>query len=137
MFKFWRIWLVLCPWTPIWKVYWDSEVSLIQDSYLLCISDMMWRMGQDIPLSKCIDKKFTVSPASSDLVDLFPNIRCNNCFIFRSLLLWFWLFLHLNQIYIFLSVLRVVMSPRSVHYHLKKSCKTLYEKVRHVPNLLM
>ena len=29
-----------------------------------------------------------------------------------------------------------VMSPRYLHYHQRKPCKTIYEKVRYVPNSL-
>ena len=39
--------------------------------------DIMFRKGRDLLLDHCFEN-FTVSPAISDLVDLCPNLRCNN-----------------------------------------------------------
>ena len=79
---------------------------------------------------------FAVSPYSNDLVDLCPNIWFNNSK--ETFLFWF-CFLILNFL-LFIPKMHVffvrcaIMSPCSIHYHRRKLCKTLYEKVRYVPN---
>ena len=72
----------------------------------------------------------SVSTTSSDLVDLCPNLWCNNPKENFFLGIWFCDFdftFILPKIYVFF-VHCAVMSPRSVLYHWRKKWKTLMKK---------
>ena len=107
--------------------------------YFLWRSDMMCRMGQDIPWAQHLAKHLQyIQP----VLNLWTCVLISDVIIpkklpfyeFDFVMLTFPLFLPKMHV---LFVRCAVISLRSNWYHWRKLCKTLYEKVRYVPNCPM
>ena len=137
-----NIWLVWCTWTTNWKVSWYSEVSLIYTFHLFIVKichDVQKEIVSTLNSMSC--QTFTVYTEIIDLVDLCPNIWCNNLkdtFFqeFDFLILTFPSFFLKPKMHVF-AVRCAVISPCYVHYHWRKPCKNLYGKYRYVSNQLI
>ena len=103
----------------------DIDFSFIVDIW----HDVQNESGSTLSSISC--QTFSVSPCSRDLLDLCPNLWHNNsketlllgiCFCCFYFSLVFLPKMH------FFTVRRAVISPRSVHYHWGKLCKTFTKK---------
>ena len=105
--------------------------------YLLSISDMMCRKGQDLPLVKYLANHLQyIQPVVTlwTCVLILDAIILNKLFLeFAFVITTFSLFL--PKMYVF-AVHCAIMSLFSVNYHWIKPFKTLHEKGRYVPNSL-
>ena len=139
LLNFWWICLVCCTFTPTWKVFWDSEVSVIQTFYLLWRSDMMWRKGHNIHWDQFLAKHLQYL---QPVVTFWTCVLVSDEIIPKQII--FGVFSFVILFYLFftkksylLSVLCEVMSPRYVSCHWRKTYKNFYKRDWCVPNSLI